>query len=268
MHTDGRVRKKRGAYVVESLSREILTFWFGTADLSVEMEKRQVWFRATPEFDRHLVDHYTRVHERAAAGELDHFRQTPEDCLTLVMALDQFPRNIHRGTARAFSTDAMARAVAEHALERGHDRGLSRWPRTFFYLPFEHSERMVDQERALALYRTLGNEESLRAAVGHHDAIRRFGRFPHRNAVLGRPNTPEEEAYLKDPPLWGKTATEAAELEARRAEAGTGEQRTAETEPREQERASRDTRGAGSGRQRPGAAVRRDSCTTTGRRAR
>ena len=204
---------------MEPLSREILTFWFGTLDLGVEMEKRQVWFRATPEFDRYLVDHYTGVHERAAAGDLDRLKQTAEDCLVLIMALDQFPRNIYRGTPRAFATDAKAREVAVHALDMGYDRGFSRWPRTFIYLPFEHSERLTDQERALVLYGSLGNEDSMRAAVGHHAAIKRFGRFPHRNAVLGRPNTPEEEAYLEDPPLWGKTAAEAAELEARKAAA-------------------------------------------------
>lgn len=202
---------------MDPLSREILTFWFGGADLGVEMEKRQVWFRSTPDFDRYLVDHYTEVHERAAAGELDHFRQTPEDCLTLIMALDQFPRNIYRGTPRAFATDPQARDAARYALDSGYDRAFSRWPRTFVYLPFEHSEALPDQERALALYQSLGNEDSLKAAVGHHDAIRRFGRFPHRNAVLGRPNTPEEEEYLKYPPLWGKTAAEAAELERRKA---------------------------------------------------
>ena len=99
---------------------------------------------------------------------------------------------------------------------------IARWPRTFIYLPFEHSELLADQERALILYRSLGNEDSMRAAVGHHGAIKRFGRFPHRNAVMGRPNTPEEEQYLKDPPLWGRTAAEAAELEARKAAAAKG----------------------------------------------
>ena len=207
---------------MDSLSREILTFWFETLDLSVEMEKRQVWFRATPEFDRYLVEHYTGVHERAAAGEFDHLKGTPEDCLTLIMALDQFPRNIYRGNPRAFATDAKAREVARYALEQGYDRGFARWPRTFIYLPFEHSERLADQERALVLYRSLGNEDSMRAAVGHHAAIKRFGRFPHRNAVMGRPNTLEEEEYLKDPPLWGRTAAEAAELEARKAAATRG----------------------------------------------
>lgn len=205
---------------MEPLSLEILTFWFGTVDLSAEIEKRQVWFRATAEFDRHLVDQYAVVHERAAAGELDHFKRTPEDCVTLIIALDQFPRNIHRGTPRAFAADAKAREIAGYALGVGYDRQVSSWPRTFIYLPFEHSERMADQERALVLYRSLDNEDSLRAAIGHHDAIERFGRFPHRNSVLGRPNTPEEEEYLKDPPLWGKTVAEAAELEARKAAVG------------------------------------------------
>ncbi len=212
------------------LSTEILSFWFGTADLVAEIERRDVWFRATEEFDRCMVERYRGVHEAAAAGALDHFERTPEDCLTLILALDQFPRNIFRGTGRAFDTDAKARGVARHALARGYDREYGRWPRAFAYLPFEHSERLADQERALALYRTFGDERSMAAAIGHHDAIRRFGRFPHRNAAIGRENTPEEEEYLKDPPLWGKTAAEAAELErekARRA-AGAAERRRPE----------------------------------------
>ncbi|MDE0030842.1 MAG: DUF924 domain-containing protein [Deltaproteobacteria bacterium] len=208
---------------MEPLSKEILTFWFETLDLSTEMDKRQVWFRSTPEFDQYLVDHYTEVQERAAAGEFDHFKETVEDCLTLILCLDQFPRNIFRGTPRAFATDPKAREVAGYALAKGYDRGLSRWPRTFIYLPFEHSEQLADQERALVLYGSLGVEDSMRSAVGHHAAIKRFGRFPHRNAVLGRPNTPEEDEYLKDPPMWGKTAAEAAELEARKAAAAKAE---------------------------------------------
>lgn len=184
--------------------------------MSTDLEKRQVWFRSTPEFDQHLIDNYTSVHERAAAGDLDHFMQSAEDCLTLIIALDQFPRNIYRGTGRAFATDGKARDVARHAIEAGFDKGYSRWPRTFAYLPFEHSEILVDQERALKLYAGLNNEESMKSAIGHHEAIERFGRFPHRNAVLGRQNTPEEEEYLKEPPLWGKTAAEAAEAEKRK----------------------------------------------------
>jgi len=99
---------------------------------------------------------------------------------------------------------------------------MSSWHRAFLYLPFEHSENMDDQDRACALYETLGHERSLQAALDHREAIRRFGRFPHRNAVLGRANTPEETEYLKDPPLWGKTAAEVAEIERRRATTGDG----------------------------------------------
>ena len=202
---------------MDPLSRDILEFWFGTTDMSVEIEKRAVWFRSTPEFDRHLIDAYTAVHERAASGALDHLMATAADCLTLILALDQFPRNIFRGTARAFATDPKARDVARVALDRGYDRQFARWPKTFVYLPFEHSEELADQERGLELYAAFGDEEGMKAAVGHHDAIKRFGRFPHRNVVLGRVSTPEEEEYLKDPPLWGKTAAEVEEIEKRKA---------------------------------------------------
>ena len=202
---------------MERLSREILSFWFGTTDLGAPIERRQIWFRATPEFDAYLARTYAGVHEQAAAGALDHFMNTAEDCLTLIIALDQFPRNIFRGTPRAYATDAKARTVARHALAQGYDQAFYRWPRTFTYLPFEHSEILADQERGVALYRTLGDERSLESAVGHYEAIRRFGRFPHRNAMLGRVSTPEEEAYLKDPPLWGMTAAQVAALEERKA---------------------------------------------------
>ena len=202
---------------MEPLAREILSFWFGTTDLSVEVVPRQIWFRSTPEFDGYLSRTYTGVHERAAAGALDHFKDTPEDCLSLIIVLDQFPRNIYRGTARAYASDAKAREIAKHALARGYERNFHTRPRLFVYLPFEHSEILADQERGLELYRALNDERSLNSATAHHDAIRRFGRFPHRNAVMGRKNTPEEEEYLKDPPLWGKTAAEVAEAERRTA---------------------------------------------------
>ena len=208
---------------MDPLSEEILSFWFGTTDLSAEIERRDIWFRSTPEFDQSLVDRYTGLHERAAAGSLDGFRQTAGDCLALIIALDQLPRNIFRGTGRAFHTDPKARDVAQHALAAGYDQNFSRWPKTFTYLPFEHSEILADQEQAVVLYESLNDERSMQSAVAHRDAIKRFGRFPHRNATMGRENTPEEEEYLKDPPLWGKTAAEVAELERKKAaqEAGT-----------------------------------------------
>ncbi len=204
------------------LAKEILTFWFGTTNLTLNIEKRQVWFKSTAEFDAELIENYSEICEQARAGDLDHLTDTAEDCLTLILALDQFPRNIHRGTPRAFDSDSKAREIARLAIDRRYDLDLARWPRTFVYLPFEHSENLADQELSLSLYRSFVDEEGLVAATGHHEAIRRFGRFPHRNDVLGRANTPEEDEYLRDPPLWGKTAAEAAELEKRKREEEAG----------------------------------------------
>lgn len=202
---------------MDSIAKDILTFWFETIDMSTDLEKRQVWFRSTPEFDRHLIDNYTELHEQALAGAFDHFMQSAEECLALTIALDQFPRNIYRGTARAFAADPKARDVACHAVASGYDSNFASWPRTFTYLPFEHSEVLADQKQALELYVRLDNPESMKSAVAHHDAIERFGRFPHRNALIGRQNTAEEDEYLKDPPLWGKTAAEVAEVERKKA---------------------------------------------------
>lgn len=199
------------------LSADILTFWFGDTELTKEMERRDVWFRSEPEFDAEITQRFGEIHTRAGGGAFDHFVGEPADCLALAIILDQFPRNMFRGSPRSFGSDAKAREVARTALDRGHDKGMARWHRAFLYLPFEHSENLDDQERSCALYETLGQERSLQAALGHRDAIRRFGRFPHRNAVLGRENTPEEAAYLEDPPLWGKTAAEVAEIERRKA---------------------------------------------------
>ena len=202
---------------MDPLSEDILEFWFGDADTTRDMERRDVWFQSTPEFDDDIDRRYRAIQERAGGGAFDHFIGDPGDCLALVLMLDQFPRNLFRGSPRAFATDAKAREVARMALDHGPDRGMGRWHRLFFYLPFEHSEHLADQDRACALYEDVGDERALAAAYGHRDAIRRFGRFPHRNAALGRVNTPEEEVYLEDPPLWGKTAAEVAEIERRKA---------------------------------------------------
>ena len=213
---------------MDPLAKDILTFWFETTDLSTDLDKRSVWFRATPEFDKQLIPRYAGVHEQAATGALDHLKNSAEECLALIVSLDQFSRklivsldqfsrNIFRGTARAFATDAKARDIARHALDRGYDRNFARWPKTFCYLPFEHSEDLADQERAVVLYKNLDSEESMKSAIGHHDVIKRFGRFPHRNAVMGRQNTPEEDEYMKDPPQWGKTAGEIEALKKQKA---------------------------------------------------
>lgn len=193
------------------LTIDILSFWFDTTDLTIEMDRREVWFKSTPEFDNHLIEHFTEAHEKAAAGEFDHFVESPEDCVALLLMLDQFPRNIYRGTPKAFHTDPKARSITYQALDRGHHLKMSIRPKSFIFLPLEHSEELADQKRALELYATLKDERSMNAAQGHHDAVERFGRFPHRNKVLGRPNTPEEEEYLKIPPTWGMTKAQAEE---------------------------------------------------------
>jgi len=208
---------------MDPLSTDVLTFWFSDTDLSRDMERRDVWFRSTAEFDAELISRFRDAHERAGGGAYDHFVDDPASCLALVLMLDQFPRNIFRGSPRAFGTDAKAREVTRIALDRGYDRGMASWRRIFLYLPFEHSENLADQDRACALYENLGQERSLQSALDHREAIRTFGRFPHRNDVLGRVSSPEEEAYLQDPPLWGKTEDEVAAIEQRKAEQrGTG----------------------------------------------
>jgi uncharacterized protein (DUF924 family) len=202
---------------MDPLSADILGFWFGDTELAGEIARRDIWFRSTPAFDGELVRRYQDIQERASGGAFDHFVAHPADCLALVLLLDQVPRNIYRGTARAFSSDAKAREVAREALDRRYNEQMSVWRRLFLYLPFEHSENLADQDLACALYETLDQERALQSAYDHREAIRRFGRFPHRNAVLGRANTPEEAEYLENPPLWGKTAAEVAEIERRAA---------------------------------------------------
>lgn len=171
-------------------AQEVLDFWFRGS------ERRQEWFRKNPGFDAEIRARFLALHEAAAAGSFDHWRAGAGDCLALVVALDQFSRNLFRDTARAFATDAKALEAARHAVDSGYDRGLPDAVRMFFYLPFEHSERLEDQERALQLF--AGHPE-LAWARRHWEIIRRFGRFPHRNAVLGRESTPAEREFLGQP---------------------------------------------------------------------
>ncbi len=172
----------------------ILDFWFAP-------DNKSRWFRKDPAFDAELHRRFEDVYERAASGALVRWQDTSEGALALVLCLDQFPRNFFRGTPRAFESDAKARAVAEWAVDREFDlRSPSDDQRIFFYLPFEHSEDIDDQHRAVELVRTrCQSEEYLRYAIAHRDVIAEFGRFPHRNAILGRRSTAEEEEYLKRP---------------------------------------------------------------------
>jgi uncharacterized protein (DUF924 family) len=155
------------------------------------------WFRKDAAFDDRFRARFLGTHEAALRGELDNWAQDAEGALALLILLDQFPRNAFRGTPRMFESDAKARAIARQALEAGFDLQVDEALRNFFYLPFMHSEDLADQDRAVELTGKLGGE-ALRFAVLHRDIIERFGRFPHRNPVLCRATTPQEQRFLDD----------------------------------------------------------------------
>ena len=167
---------------------EVLAFWRAAG--------AKKWFAKDDAFDADIRDRFLTTYEAAATGELAAWEASAEDALALVIVLDQFPRNMFRGSARIYAADPLARAVADRALAQGHDQQIAPSERTFFYLPFEHSEDPADQERCVALHRAAGDAEGLKWAEHHADIIRRFGRFPHRNKLLGRATTPEEQAFL------------------------------------------------------------------------
>jgi uncharacterized protein (DUF924 family) len=174
------------------MSQDILTFWFAP-------DTRRFWFERNLEFDRELKRRFEEGLWLAACtattGDPADARATLARCILL----DQVPRNIYRGTPRAYAYDRLAREAVGAALEAGLDSGLEPTERLFLYLPFEHSEDLADQDRAVALFAALGNPEWLDYAERHRTIIRRFGRFPHRNAVLGRRSTREEETFLQEP---------------------------------------------------------------------
>jgi len=154
------------------------------------------WFRKDDAFDAEIKARFLALHESAASGQLTAWESKAETALALVIVLDQFPRNMFRGSARAFAADGLARAATDRALAQGFDREVLAGERMFFYLPLEHSENLADQERCVALFRATGNADLLKWAELHADIIRRFGRFRHRNAVLGRTTTPQEQAFI------------------------------------------------------------------------
>ncbi|MEI9804427.1 MAG: DUF924 family protein [Pseudolabrys sp.] len=154
------------------------------------------WFNKDDAFDQEIRDRFMAAHEAAAAGKLSAWEQNAEGALALLILLDQLPRNMFRNDRRAFASDPLARAIAAGALVRGFDAQVAPKMRGFFYLPFEHSEDLADQDRAVAFYKTIGDTDGLKWAELHAGIIRRFGRFPHRNAVLGRITTPEEQAFM------------------------------------------------------------------------
>ena len=154
------------------------------------------WFGGGAAFDAACRERFGAAHHAAARREFDAWAETPEGSLALLLLLDQIPRNIFRGSAHAFATDGLARLFARRALDAGHDAAFEPAMRAFFYLPFEHSEAMADQYRSVALFAALDDANYRGYATAHRDVIARFGRFPHRNAALGRGTTPEEQAWL------------------------------------------------------------------------
>lgn len=167
---------------------EVLKFWWDAGP--------EAWFRSDPAFDDTVRAVLGPLAADAVAGMLDDWSSTPHGSLALILLLDQAPRNIHRGTPAAFAADSRALAVARQALANGFPDAFPPLARSFFYLPFQHAEDMETQSQGVDLYRALGDREGYFYALVHMDAIRRFGRFPHRNAVLGRASSAEEEAYL------------------------------------------------------------------------
>ena len=154
------------------------------------------WFGGGPEFDALCRERLLDAHMAASRAELDDWNREATGGLALVLLLDQIPRNIFRGSAHVYATDPLARAVAERAIGHGFDMQVDAALRTFFYLPFLHSEAILDQQRSLELHRSLTADDGDKWAIHHHAIIERFGRFPHRNHLLGRVTTPPEQAWL------------------------------------------------------------------------
>ena len=180
---------------------EILDFWFGREGEEGYGEFREAWFTKDPAFDREVRDRFEDVYKEADADELSHWKDEAQSCLALIILLDQFPRNMFRGDPKTYATDALAREAARHAVEQAYDRELPPFQRLFVYLPFEHSEDLEDQRFSVELFRGLaaetGSEDLLGYAERHLEIVERFGRFPHRNGILGRATTPEEAEFLR-----------------------------------------------------------------------
>ncbi|WP_173934412.1 DUF924 family protein [Chelativorans sp. Marseille-P2723] len=170
---------------------DVLSFWF-------EEVGKEGWFSGGPDLDEAIRRRFGALHEEMSSNLASEAIDDPRGTLAAVILFDQFPRNMYRGTAKAFSTDDLAIRIAREAIERKFDEGMTPEQKQFLYMPFQHSEISADQENAVMLFKSLGNEEGLRYAIEHRDIIERFGRFPHRNKALGRESTQEELAFLEE----------------------------------------------------------------------
>jgi uncharacterized protein (DUF924 family) len=182
---------------------EILNFWFDHPDAPGYGKPRSFWFKPDPSCDEKIETHFQPDYELAASGKLASWKTSASSCLALIILLDQFPRNVFRGQAKAFATDSQAVAAAKHAIAKGFDRELLPVQRWFIYLPFEHSENLEHQHQAVQLFDQLSEypycADAIDYAKQHLKVIERFGRFPHRNQILGRETTSEEAEFLKQP---------------------------------------------------------------------
>ncbi|MGD9942962.1 MAG: DUF924 family protein [Burkholderiaceae bacterium] len=182
---------------------DVLEFWFGGADGRRHGQVRPEWFTKDPAFDRLIADRFGVLIDEALAGRLAHWAGSPQDALALIIVLDQFTRNVFRDTPRMFAGDPLALALARRLVADGQDTALTPLQRWFCYLPFEHSEELAMQHESLRLFGMLRSDPLAGGAFDwaqrHYDVIERFGRFPHRNAILGRSSTPEELAFLDQP---------------------------------------------------------------------
>lgn len=183
---------------------DVLDFWFGAPGSAEFGQTRKCWFEKNPAFDEEIRRRFLSALEDAAAERLAGWAAQPEGLLALIVLLDQFPRNLFRNQPRAFATDSLALGLARQALKQGFDGKLMPVQRVFAYLPYEHSEDLAMQDRSVTLFAGLaegrdGFASYLDYAEKHRAVIRRFGRFPHRNAILGRASTPEEIEYLAQP---------------------------------------------------------------------
>jgi uncharacterized protein (DUF924 family) len=184
-------------------ARQVLDFWFGQPGDAEYMRSRGLWFKKSTETDALIRNKFGELHTRAAAGACDGWLSSPHGALALIIVLDQFSRNLYRNTAQAFACDAQALTHAKAMVAAGADLLLQPIERWFIYMPYEHSESLDDQETCLRLFSRVAEDPALaetpKWAKAHYDIVKRFGRFPHRNALLGRPSTDEETAFLKQP---------------------------------------------------------------------
>lgn len=171
---------------------DVISFWFS------ELKPSQ-WWRVDTALDREIATRFGSIHAHAAAGETAHWRETPQGRLAEIILLDQFSRNIWRNTPRAFACDTMALVLAQQAIQNGADMALAIDQRRFIYMPYMHSESAEIHRQAVTLFEQEGLEDNLRFELRHQEIIHRFGRYPHRNGILGRPSTAAELEFLKQP---------------------------------------------------------------------